>query len=88
MPSRAAQLEAELSAKETQRVALLAEVVLLRSQGAKAKQRITVLEAEVVALMAQAEQSSYEHELAQQVTCPPVWLRSAWPSLIAGVGWK
>ena len=48
-------------------MALLAEVALLRSQGAKAEQRIGVLESEVVALMAQAEQSSYEHELAQKV---------------------
>ncbi len=48
-------------------MALLAEVALLRSQGAKAEQRIAVLESEVVALMAQAEQGSYEHELAQKV---------------------
>ncbi len=56
-----------MGAKDAQRVALLAEVALLRSQAAKAEQRIGVLEGEVVALMAQAEQSSYEHELAQQV---------------------
>ena len=64
---RAAQLDADLGAKEAQRMALLGEVALLRSQGAKAEQRIAVLEREVVALVAQAEQSSYEHELAQQV---------------------
>ena len=68
MSPRAAQLEADLGAKEAQRAALLAEVALLRSQDAKAEQRIAVLEGEVVALMAQAEHSSYEHELAQQVT--------------------
>ena len=49
-PCRAAQLEAELGAKEAQRVALLAEVALLRSQGARAEQRIAVLEGEVMAL--------------------------------------
>ena len=67
---RAAQLEIELGAKEAQRAALLAEVALLRSQAAKAELRIGVLECEVVALTAQAEQSSYEHELAQKVQHP------------------
>jgi len=56
-----------LGTKEAQRAALLAEVALLRTQAAKAEQRIRILELEVVALMAQAEQSSYEHELAQKV---------------------
>ena len=64
---RAANLEAELGTKEAQRAALLAEVALLRSQAGKAEQRVAVLEGEVVALTAQAEQSSYEHELAQKV---------------------
>lgn len=45
-------------------------MALLRSQAAKAEQRIGVLEGEVVALTAQAEQSSYEHELAQKVQHP------------------
>ena len=56
-----------MGTKEAQRVALLAEVALLRTQAAKAEQRIGTVEMEVVALMAQAEQSSYEHELAQKV---------------------
>ena len=64
---RVAQLEAELGAREAHRAALMAEVALLRTQAAKAEQRIGVLEREVAALMQQAEQSSYEHALAQQV---------------------
>lgn len=72
LQGRAAQLEAELGAKEAQRAALLAEVALLRAQAAKAEQRISALEKEVVALMAQAEQSNYEHEIAQQVRHPSV----------------
>ena len=47
-------------------------MALLRSQAAKAEQRIGVLECEVMALTAQAEQSSYEHELAQKVQHPIV----------------
>ena len=64
---RAAELEAELGAREAQRAALLAEVALLRTQAAQAEQRISVLQSEVAALMQQAEQSSCEHALAQQV---------------------
>ena len=73
LSGRGAQLEAELGAREAQRAALLAEVALLRIQAVKAEQRISVLEREVMSVMQEAEQSSYEHALAQQVQpCSPV----------------